>query len=140
MIDEKAKRKPGFVPDAASEGIQLADGQVWYFAKPVVEFFPSFVDGRATFGATATFGADFDAKVKALDDATRAAEYYPALFTLAMDLLGRNYDLTESDHATILRFRAGDPASTEAESAIFSVALGVAPKPKPAPSESAPSS
>ena len=133
MPSEAEKRKPGFTPGVP---IVLSDGQAWEFPRPTVaitEFIPTFgPDGAIGAGARRRFGGDYDAKLEAFQAAGGGVAELTALFALAVDLLGRNYDLTPAEYQRILVFRPGDETNRETWQAIANVAQGDdGPKPSP---------
>jgi hypothetical protein len=130
-IDEFSRRRPDVFRDVPeAEPVLLCDSQIWLIPKPLVEFFP-LAGGQV--GAVHTFGPDFEALVRAVDD-TAAAEpfdqiaHWAALFALAIDLLGRNYDLDDEALAVLLRWRPGDDDNRAMWEAIVNLANGIAPK------------
>lgn len=139
-LDEKALRKPEW-NEATGQWLTLADGQSWLFPKPVVRLKPKRVEGKITLSSSvSSFGPDFDAKVKALDDEN---DFVVAVFELADDLFARNYDLSEDDRLELLAWNpqpdpeTGDPFL----GAIVAIARGTnAPKLSTAGSDSPSSS
>ena len=60
MIDERAKRNPGF-DERNSTWIALADGSRWAFPKPWLELHATFRDGRAVASCPVlTYGPDLE--------------------------------------------------------------------------------
>jgi hypothetical protein len=136
-LDEQALRRPGF-----QEGvpIQLEDGQLWTFPRPVMVGASRFVNVRPD-GSVAVvgipefepgqFGPDYLAKVEALFSASYQDEEQPAMAALAVDLLLRNYDLKGKDFRQLLRFHEGVELYGPYWQPIIDVAVGNAPKPSP---------
>lgn len=122
MLDESALRRAEFVE---GETIVLGDGQGWEFPKPVLELYPvPGPDGRLRFeGLRRSFGPDYDRKIDAFAESD-AGESLNALLDLAVDLLGRNYDLEPEDYAAILSWRPNDEANEEMWRSITAVAMG----------------
>jgi hypothetical protein len=127
---EKRWRKP----EASGIPITLADGEAWLFPRPKVGL-SALVDstGRPRFAqkSTRSFGADYDALVDAFIEADDGVNEAEALLALAVDLLGRNYDLAPSELVTLLPRWFDDDANQEMWRAIADAALGRAPKPTP---------
>jgi hypothetical protein len=129
-LDEAAKRCSTFV-----EGVPvvLADGQAWHFPKPTIDLFPAIgPDGKVTdLAGKPSFGPEYDDLMDAFHQAATPADQLKALFALAVDLLGRNYDFSPTDYERLLRYRAGDPACESTWQKVVDVALGIAPKASP---------
>ena len=123
-MNEVEKRKPEFSPDSVP--IVLADGQPWYFPKPWVVIFPIVKDGKVVSTAGRTmFGEEFDQLMDRIDSSDGSLE---SIFGVAVNLLSRNYTLTDADYGTLLRFNQDDPASLEMLRDVLSVARGLGPK------------
>jgi hypothetical protein len=139
-IDEQALRKPGF---QGGEPIALADGQSYYFPKPVLEFAPKF--GGAGFtasGIVTSLGPEFDRLTEAYDaacEASRSGDTEHAgprpldvTMGLAIHMLRLNYDLADDQLALLLRWRPDNEESDLRWSGIMNVARGLdAPKTQP---------
>lgn len=129
MLDEKEYRKTGWVD---GEWIALADGGRWSFPRPVIEFGPEFgADGSIELGKPRpTLDAAYDAKIESLITATDGIEEFRAVMCLAVDLLGRNYELGPDQYRVLLRRRVRDEQNAEMWRAINEVVIGNdAPKP-----------
>lgn len=127
--DEAARRRPG-IDAAGSVPVRLADGNEWLVPRPRIDLVPVFKDGiLADVGRRYSFGEAFYRKQAALADAAGgpAGPYLLAAFDLAIDLLGRNYDLDESDYQALIPYRDSDPASVAMWRAIVAVASGDGP-------------
>lgn len=124
-IAESECRRPTFTPGVP---IVLADGQAWHFPRPSFELFPEVgPDGRVSgIGRASTFGPEYEDLLEAFyrDDSDRLR----GMFALAVDLLGRNYDLAPADFRCLLRFRRGDPDREATWRQILDVAEGNGPK------------
>lgn len=109
--------------------IALADGQAWHFPRPTIDVFPAFRDdGAVELAGRPSFGPAYDDLIDAFHQAATPADQLRALFALAIDLLGRNYDLAPADFTRLLRFRGGDPECEATWQQIVDVALGRGPK------------
>lgn len=130
MLDESALRRAEFVE---GEAIPLGDGQSWSFPRPILEIYPTpGDDGVYKFEGVRRrrFGPDFERKLDAFA-ATAGAGYreqLEALLQVAVDLLGRNYDLKPEDYGVLLPWRPRDEANDAMWGAIAEVAGGFAPK------------
>jgi hypothetical protein len=124
MLDEMVLRLPTF-DESTSAAVVLADGQAWWLAKPTMSaYYPRLVDGKYTISVGTDFGPDYDAMLDTLEDSHPDQEFFPAIFSLAADLLRRNYSIDEAGLSLILRFKFDDPASIEWVNAVRSVAQG----------------
>lgn len=133
-LDEAALRRPEF---AHGEPIVLADGQSWYFPRPLLELYPvPGPDGTLRFdGTRRNFGEDFDRKLDTFVEA-QGVDELNAMLDLAVDLLGRNYALQPADYGTLLPWRPRDEDNAAMWQAIVNAALGRdAPKPSAGGSE-----
>jgi len=134
-FSEAERRKPEWC-EATGEWIALREG-LWLFPKPVVEYFPRFVDGRAMFATGTNYGAAFDSLVQTVLDSETVGDYYQAVFGLAVDMLRRNYDLSDDDMVALLRTTKGSEDDDERWRQIVAVANGNAPKLSPAGEDAA---
>lgn len=124
MMDEAALRRPDF-DETTSVPVVLGDGQAWHLPKPMLwTFIPVVRDGKATAGATGSFGPAYDALVERLDDAEEFGAKVEALFDLAIDLLRRNYDIPDDRYARLLPFRPADEANQRMWQEVLAVARG----------------
>ena len=121
MIDEKARRLPGFNEDE-SVPVAFGDGQEWYLPRPTVDVFASFATTPPTEVTSSSFGADFDAMVKAVSASDDG--FFPAVAALAADLLRRNYDLSDAELSGLLRYKRGDKESSDWIGEVLAVANG----------------
>jgi hypothetical protein len=135
MIDEKARRKPGFTPGV---GVVLADGQEWTFALPRLRVTPGRrVDGSGFHAELGRVGlADYPrwAAIIAGDDPVPNREYWDIRVAAGATLLLANYDLSDDELASLLVWVSADPASEERWDRIDDAILGVVPKAEPATS------
>lgn len=129
-LDESALRRPEFVE---GDRIRLCDGQEWSFPRPIVEIYAvPGDDGIYRFEGMRRrrFGPDFDRKLDAF--AATAGKTYreqlESLLQVAVDLLGRNYDLKPADFGELLAWRRDDESNDDMWRAIAEVAGGFAPK------------
>lgn len=120
---EKYRRKD-FDPEDCTP-ITLADGQEWYFPRPWLAIVPIVRGAEAVAEARhVSFGEDLDVLLEAI-----AAEEDPVaqirhVVTLAIFLLGRNYDLESDEYPRLLTYYVGNPESEAMIAAIIDVALG----------------
>jgi len=134
-IDEKLSRRPDF---QGGRPIVLADGQEWSFPCPTIEFAPRRqADGSVKVTLSTAYGAEFDRLVDAVSGEKTMGEEAQALFSLAIDLLDRNYALSPDQLFVLLRYPQDGMWSETALGQIFDVAVGRGPKPTPAGSSSA---
>lgn len=130
MLDEAALRRPEFTE---GEPIVLGDGQEWSFPRPILEVYPTpGDDGVYRFEGVRRriFGPDFERKLEAFA-ATAGKSYRDqlgALVQVAVDLLGRNYDLKPEDYGVMLPWRPRDDANDAMWGSIAEVVGGFAPK------------
>ncbi len=136
MIDEQARRKPEFSDDAVP--IRLADGQEWYVPLPPGELILTSLDGD--FAPAPGWGSDWDAKIAALSDASKANEVTQvvrAAFGIAVYQLRRNYDLDLTDLQALLPWRPREEQNKAMWHSLMDAARGVGePGPKPSGSTS----
>lgn len=109
--------------------IQLADGQEWYFPRPMIELRPRF-DGSKPISLSryVTWGEDLDDLLLAVSNATTADgdAIILAVLRLGGDMLLQNYDLTQEELQQLFRYRIDDPTgnSDEMFRTIIEVATG----------------
>lgn len=135
-LNETELRKPEFDPESAP--IELFDGQVWYFPRPVLSgVYPVFrndeFQSRATFNWGEAFGKIVDEYFDGGDDTT--------IVKLAWHMLSRNYNLEPNDLSGLLfRPMPNQPRFEESKAtyrAIWDLVMGKAPKATPVGSDSA---
>jgi hypothetical protein len=130
MRSEANSRREPFL---GGEAITLGDGRPWYFPKPKVGSLPQLgEDGEIRFDrARRSFGPEYDAKVDVYLEAEDGVGELNALCVLAVDLLGRNYELSVPERLSLLPRWFDDDTNTDMWRAIADVALGRSPKPIP---------
>ena len=134
-FDEPALRGSGFQP---GPGVVLADGQAWQIPCPMFDLIPRFApDGGVGYESVTTFGQGFDELVDAVQNAETIAEEATSLFRLAIDLLGRNYQLGPDQFRALLVYPGDGNWVQTPLGDIYRVAIGTAPKPTPDGSGSA---
>lgn len=119
----------------------LADGQVWWLAKPRVKFFPRR-DGAGELKVAARLvDADYMAKIERYfttsADESDVDAFLAAQFDLWATVLLWNYDLDDEAVGRLLSFGfdAADEAEAETRRILTEVAQGHGPKASPAGSE-----
>jgi hypothetical protein len=124
VVDEKAKRRPGMIPEAGVK-IELADGQEWAFPQPVLELRPRFAGGKvaATYPVV-TCGRELDELLEAISEVEDSTSLLSAAATLGAHLLLANYDLTDAELDTLFCVRPSDPTSAEWVEKVVEVAAG----------------
>jgi hypothetical protein len=102
MVDETAKRRDEQTFDR-SVRVLFADGQEWWVPLPSLTIRPKFENGRAV-SATRflSYGPAVDALIDAIGGATDPNAIMCGAASLAAELLGRHYDLTEGELDTLL--------------------------------------
>lgn len=132
MKPEPECRRPEF-----SEGckVKLADGQEWTFPKPILSLAPyRKEDGSLGLQRRAPFGAEFAAMFDRYIDkmAGETEDDLLAFLTLrvvlAVELLSRNYDLTDDEIQELFILDLDSPESTAMCHAIDEVLQGRNPK------------
>jgi hypothetical protein len=124
MIDERARRKPGF-DEPNSVWITLADGARWAFPKPWLEVHASFREGRAVSTYPVfTYGPELDELVDAIGECRDNAALIIGAASLGALLLRHNYDLSDGDLDRLFAVRIDDPSSWEWAQAVIDVATG----------------
>lgn len=107
--------------------VRLADGQDWYFPRPMLELRPRF-DGAKPVALTkhVTWGEELDAMVQEIATAEPGEALILAVLRLGGDLLLRNYDLLQGELERLFRYRVNDPTgqSDEMLKAVIDVATG----------------
>lgn len=122
LFDEKSLRRPEFQPGQA---VVLRGGQAWNIPCPEVWLVPSFgPEGNIEVARASSFGPEFDLKLDAFQVAETINEEAAAMLGLAVDLLGRNYDLTPDHYRALLRYRVGDEDANRPLAEIGLIALG----------------
>lgn len=121
-LDERALRRADF---ATGEVVTLADGQGWSIPCPRLVYVPAIGQG-GEFGvkAASTFGPEFDRKVAALQEADTVPREAVALLALAVDLVGRNYDVPPADLPTLLRYETVTEGGRPGMEDIYRIATG----------------
>jgi hypothetical protein len=137
-LDERALRRPDFVPGAS---VTLADGGEWQLRKPVIRFVPD--DGHESgFQVRLTLAGEcrYDDLMRRRDAAfgeagtANLADLAGVELAIGRLLLLANYDLTPEQVATLLQFgydEESDPEGTAVRDAVIDVALGRGKKPPP---------
>lgn len=133
--NEAERRKPEWC-EATGEWIALKEG-LWLFPKPIVEYFPKFVDGRAVFATGSSYGDAFDELVETVLQSETISDYYGSMFGLAVDMIQRNYHLNDEEMSALFRTEKGNEADDERWRQVLAVAKGSAPKPSPAGGDAA---
>ena len=120
--DETLHRRPDF---QGGRPVRLADGQFWYFPLPVMHLAPvRLPSGQLGAEAATQFGPDFDRLLDELAAAETAVQEAPALFGVAADLLGRNYDLTGDQLRSLVQYRLHPDGPGPAMEEILRIATG----------------
>ena len=136
---EKARRRAEFDPQGCV-AIRLADGQDWFFPRPILELRPRFTatadpaTGYLTredldvghLNRYVTHGEDLDGLIEAIGQAEPSEALILAVLRLGGDLLLRNYDLMQDELERLFRYRVDDEtgASDKMLSDIIDVATG----------------
>ena len=135
VLHESTARRPDWVEGVP---ILLENGEEWHFPRPIMQFRLSLDGGPPTPKPTSLdtnrrFSEAFWIKQSSLRDSMiRGAglplgEAVPLIGPLAVDLLKRNYDLTDDQALDLVLFGA-DAANLEMWDQIIRVVLGIAPK------------
>ena len=130
-VDEASRRR---APFTGGVPVLLADGQAWTFPRPLLGLMPEVgSDGKVRFGENLrfNFGEAYDALVDAFAESEDWRAESEALLALALDLLGRNYDLSGLALGEILPRLLNDEGNADMWRAVAEVAVGKAPKPIP---------
>ena len=126
MQNEESFRRPDF---QGGRPVQLADGQSWYIPLPILESRPLLLESRDDrVEALTTFGPEFDRLVAACQETETAPEEARVLLELAVDLLGRNYDLSLDQYRALLQYGVQDRDHNEPLLAIHRIATGTGPR------------
>ena len=127
MLIEMAFRRPEF---CGGQLVKMADGTSWYVPQPKIDLDPSRLGTKEDFeaGPRTLFGFEFDRLVDACNAAGTDAEMARALMALAIDLMGRNYDLSPDQYGSLLRFVADPDDGNESLLAIYRIATGQGPR------------
>jgi hypothetical protein len=121
---EQYRRKPDFDAENCTP-IVLADGQEWYFPRPWLAVMPIIRDKEAVADVKyVTFGDNLDPLIEAIATEDDPLLQIRHVVTLAIFLLGRNYDLESDEYPRLLTYRFGDPSSDEMLKAIIDVTMG----------------
>jgi hypothetical protein len=124
MISGASRRKPNFDEDH-SVPVVLGDGQAWYLPKPWQEIRPVFKGGRAASAyPVLTCGPELDALVEAISGCEEFLPRISAVASLAAHLLGRQYELSDSELDELLRVRLGEDMSDSWIIQVIDVATG----------------
>ena len=134
MIDEKSRRKPDWVE---GEWLTLGDGQDWCLPKPVLFARPTRYKRK--------FGGEKDARQLGRPIALDGDPYFSLMervaesndgnvtlelaFEMFVDLIGRNYTLTEDEAADLLPFVGDSDGEQDDDNAelwrdVLDVAMG----------------
>lgn len=135
MRPESETRRPEWVEGSP---IKLADGQVYHFRRPVVEFRLSFDGGKPKFGETKlgtgtadSFGPEFWELLDEFHRAEEADDRLNAYAAMSVWLLRLNYHLDDDAIVELLPFVASDEDNQAMWSAIIDVASGAGKKAMP---------
>ena len=121
-LDEASLRRADF---RGGRAVTLADGQPWYFPLPVVHLVPvRLPSGRLGAEAATQFGPGFDRLLDELAGVETVAEEAAAIFAVAADLLGRNYDLAGDQLRSLVQYRLHPDGPGPAMEEILRIALG----------------
>ena len=121
-LDESSLRKSKLNP---GQPVVLADGQSWMIPCPRIVYLPDFgPNGGFRIEAVSTFGPEFDRKVQILRDAESVPDEAAALLGVAVDLLGRNYDLGPEQYRALLRYETGAEEVNQPLAEIYRIATG----------------
>lgn len=121
---EKFRRRPNVILEAAVP-VMLADGQEWYFPRPILELRPMFRQGKPhKFAPYVTWSDELDELIAAIGKATNRGLQILATLRLGGELLLRNYDLTDDELEVLFRYRVDDEASDRMMQAITEVVTG----------------
>lgn len=130
---ESECRRPEFTEGCK---VKLGDGQEWTFPKPVLRLVPVRREaGGFEMRGTPPFGPDYQAKLDRYVDSDAdtedaAVESFCLRVELAVDLLSRNYVLTDEDVQDLFYIASGGTEeTTEMWKEIENAVLGRAPKP-----------
>jgi hypothetical protein len=99
---EQERRREAF---SQGEGVELADGQTWFFPSAIVEMRPRFENGRPSFAnpiRRLSFGPEHDAGLAEIRASGTEAQRFDGVVYLAADLLRSNYDLTDDQLSDLL--------------------------------------
>jgi hypothetical protein len=129
-LSEATTRRPDFVEGIA---IRLANGEAWHFPKPVIEFRLRLGDGKLSFpeqgrygdGHMRDFGPEYWSLFEAACDAADGLDRLNAYATLAVALLRRNYDLTDTQVIALLPYCRTEEPNQEMWNSILEIAMGL---------------
>jgi hypothetical protein len=126
QINEKDRRRPTFSDGSA---VQLADGQLWTFPRPKVQFRPRIVDGHAEVMGGSRFGAEFDSDLDILLGVVDAepVDRLRAKFQMAVRLLLSNYALSDEEISNLIVWEPECPVSAKNWTDLTTVLAGGAP-------------
>ncbi len=125
-LDEPSRRRPDFVEGVP---IKLNGGQEWQVPKPQVRIRPKIEGGKVVaVSGSFTFGDGYDRQLEAFHAAEDGNAQSVALLGLAVDLLARNYDLTDDEYSDLLTFVVGEEAGDAMRHELMEVVLGISPK------------
>lgn len=125
MRAESECRRPEF---QGGIPVTLADGNEWLLPRPRLYVYPKFVDGKPQLARGCEWGPDYLALLDAAREARNGDDFLLAQFALAIDLLRRNYDLSDDELAELLRTETDGEASQQMWEEVSAVAAGAAPK------------
>lgn len=123
---EKFRRRDGLNLEACTP-IRLADGQEWYFPRPMLELNPTFINGDVVHLTNClTSGSELDLLIQMIAEASEPKDQIAKIMTLGALLLLRNYDLTDDELSKlfILRIRDDVDETQETRAQIMNVATG----------------
>lgn len=131
MRPESECRKPEF---SEGHGVTLGDGQEWTFPKPMFALLPfrkadgSIVLQRSAFGAA--YNAMYDRYIDAMagESEDELLAFITLRVVLAIELLSRNYALTDEDLQELFIMNLDSPECTTMCHAIDDVLQGKNPK------------
>jgi hypothetical protein len=110
MPDETRRRRADF---RRGPSIRLADGQPWTFPDPA----------EVAAGRGAGVEPEFEALVRAVFEAEDRPDRLRCELALAINLLGRNYELTPVEYRRLLGFPPGSSELARAQAEFHALAL-----------------
>lgn len=139
MLNETERRRADF---AGGAPVKMADGQEWVLAKPLIQF--AYSAGPLGFNVVLniTEGDNFNNLMQSVDTALEAGngdQIVGSQLAIGAALLRRNYDLTDEEMGTLLRFAYGETDGIEANERrlnVMDIARGNGLKVKEGTSES----